>query len=238
MECKEFHHWLENRDIKNEQESLGIMAHRSKCTDCHKLYTLDTKAEQGICLAFAQKKLPRNLVHRIDAYFEMAPSFFNRFKGKIYTTTMKHSAWLLGIMVLAIMTAGMLILRPPSFKNIEQISEQAVREHLKGDRQISFDSATLHQALDMFKKELKFNVLLPDLKALGCFLVGGRLCTLGKCRAAYFVIERGGKKGSLFIMDMDYLDYKIADKSRFSTNIKGCATQVWKENGQVYAMVF
>jgi hypothetical protein len=37
---------------------------------------------------------------------------------------------------------------------------------------------------------------------------------------------------------MDYLDYKIADKSRFSTNIKGCATQVWKENGQVYAMVF
>ena len=49
---------------------------------------------------------------------------------------------------------------------------------------------------------------------------------------------KSGKKGSLFIMDVDHLDFEIADKTRFSTTIKGCDTQVWKDDGQVYAMVF
>jgi len=72
----------------------------------------------------------------------------------------------------------------------------------------------------------------------GASLWGGRLCALGNCRAAYFLIEKQGKKGSLFIMTVDHLDFEIADGTRFVTTIKGCDTQVWKDNDQVYATVF
>lgn len=241
MECKEFHHWLRTRDARNNPDTPETREHRLGCSDCQQLYDLDTQAEQGITLAFASRELPRDLAARIDQHLEMAPSFSNRFLPKPsrlkWVAPLKTTGWVVGLMGLVMVLVGILT-PPPSFKNIGQISEQAVTDHLKGNPKISFDVTTLYQALEMFKRELGFNVRLPDLDARGCFLVGGRLCTLGNCRAAYFVIEKQGKKGSLFIMDMDHLDFEIADKSLFTTSIKGCDTQVWKENGQVYAMVF
>ncbi len=241
MECKEFHHWLRTRDCNNP-DTPETRGHRLGCSDCQQLYDLDTQAGQVITLAFANRELPRGLAARIDKHLEMAPSVSNRFLPKPghleWVTPLKTTGWVAGLMVLVMILVGLLTLHSSSFKNIGQISKQAVTDHLKGNREISFDATTLYQALEMFNRELGFNVRLPDLDTQGCFLVGGRLCAFGNCRAAYFVIEKQGKKGSLFIMDMDHLDFEIADKSHFTTSIKGCDTQVWKENGQVYAMVF
>ncbi len=103
---------------------------------------------------------------------------------------------------------------------------------------MTFDAANLDQALAMLTKELGFQVLLPDLNSQDCVLLGGRLCALGNCRAAYFIIEKQGKTGSLFVMDTDFLKFDMADGSQFRTSLKGCDTQVWKDHGQVYAMVF
>ena len=151
---------------------------------------------------------------------------------------LKYIGWAAGIMVLVMILVSVFALKPPSFKSLEQISDQAVMDHLKGNQKISFDATTLFQALEMFRIELGFNVLLPDLDAQGCFLVGARLCALGNCRAAYFLIEKQGKKGSLFIMAVDHLDFEISDGTQFFTTIKGCDTHIWKDNDQVYATVF
>ncbi len=245
MECNAFHHWLRTRDGHNKQDSPGAMAHQADCSDCQQLYALDTRAEQGVALAFASQDLPRDLAEKIDQRLDLEspPSIFNGFiskhgRFKRFAPLAGFPAILVGFMALVMILAGVFTLHTPSFKNLEQISEQAVTDHLKGNQEISFDTTALYQAREMFKRELGFNVLLPNLDSQGVLLVGGRLCTLGKCRAAYFVIKKQGRTGSLFIMDTDYLDFEIADKSRFSTTIKGCAAEVWKDNGQVYAMVF
>lgn len=57
------------------------------------------------------------------------------------------------------------------------------------------------------------------------------------CKAAYLFFEKKKNLCSLFIMDYDHLGFEIADGSRFSNIIKGCPTDIWKEKGQVYAMV-
>jgi hypothetical protein len=241
MECNEFHLWLRTR-VRNTPQSPGAREHRLGCPDCQQLYDLDTQAEKQIALAFATRELPRELAARIDHHLEMAPSFSNRFlpkPGRLkLMTPLKTTGWVAGIMVLVMILAGVFSLQPASFESLEQISEQAVMDHLKGNQKISFDATTLFQALEMFRKELGFNVLLPDLVAQGCFLVGGRICALGNCRAAYFLIEKQGKKGSLFIMAVDHLDFEIADGTQFLTTIKGCDTHIWKDNDQVYATVF
>jgi len=66
MECKEFHHWLRTRDIRNNPDSPEATAHRLDCIHCQQLYALDTKAEQGIALAFANREMSKNLADRID----------------------------------------------------------------------------------------------------------------------------------------------------------------------------
>lgn len=238
MECKEFHHWLRTR-VRNTP-APGAREHRLGCPDCQQLYDLDTQAEQGIALAFAGRELPRELADQIDQRLDLemnletTPSKYRPNPS----AALKYTGWIAGFMVLVMILVGIFALTPPSFKSLEHISDQAVMDHLKGNRTISFDATTLFQALTMFRKELGFNVLLPDLAAQGCFLVGGRLCALGNCKAAYFVIEKQGRKGSLFIMDIDHLEFAVADGTRFSTTIKGCDTHVWKNNDQIYAMVF
>ncbi|MBU0971667.1 MAG: hypothetical protein KKC20_13520 [Proteobacteria bacterium] len=186
--------------------------------------------------------MPVSLKAQIDRRLslEKTPSFLDGVASKPDNPflRLRHTGFIAGIALLVLLTALLFSLAPPSFKDLEQISEQAVMDHLKGNRHTSFDAATLYQSLEMLKRELGFNVVLPDLNGQGCFLVGGRLCALGKCRAAYFVIEKQGKTGSLFIMNSNHLDSELSDGSRYTTTTKGCAAQVWKENGQVYAMVF
>lgn len=240
MECNEFYHWLRTRDARNSPDCPEARAHRRVCSDCQKLYNLDTRAERGIALAFSSQKLPRGLTDQIDQQLDIEMNrrtSLSRQRSKPFAA-LKYAGWIAGFMGAVILLAGLLALKPHSFKSLEQISHQAVRDHLQGNQKISFDAAALFQGLDMFKRELGFNVLLPDLAAQECLLVGGRLCDLGSCKAAYFVIEKQGKKGSLFIMDMDHLDAEIADGTKFSTTIKGCDTCVWKDKGQVYATVF
>ncbi len=84
MECKTFHHWLRTRD-GNKQDSPEEMAHQKDCSDCQQLYTLDTRAEQGVALAFASHELPRDLAAKIDRCLDLerppSQQFFTGDKG-------------------------------------------------------------------------------------------------------------------------------------------------------------
>lgn len=244
MNCKEFHHWLGSRDINDHQNNPEALSHMAECKDCQRLYTLDTRLEQGVARAFTRQEMPQGLKDQIDQGLdnETHQSLFNSFSlkpgNRKSISPLKYSGWIAGLTTLALILFLVLTPPEPSFKNLEQISEQAVMNHLKENRQINFTPATLDHALEILKKKLGFNVLLPDFIGQDLILLGGRLCSLGKCRAAYFILEKQGEKGSLFIMNCDHLDFKMVDNRHFSTHIKGCTTDVWKNNGQVYAMVF
>ncbi len=92
MECKKFHHWLRTRNDHNKQDSPGAMAHQANCSDCHKLYTLDTRAEQGVALAFASQDLPWDLAEKINQRLDLEspPSIFNWFISKQSPSSLLH----------------------------------------------------------------------------------------------------------------------------------------------------
>ncbi len=236
MDCKEFHHWLNTRDIHGCILPREISSHMAACHDCERMFQKDDTLERCITRSFAMKDLPRGLADRVDATLEHESG--RRFSGPLNRPIALASASLLaGLLVLVLIFTNV---STPSntFKDLNQISRQAVTDHLKGNRHMTFDAKQTDQTLAHLTQNLGFKVLLPNLATLDCVLLGGRLCTLGDCKAAYFVIEKQGKTGSLFIMNTDHLAFDMADGSRFVTSLKGCDTRVWKDHGQVYAMVF
>ncbi len=243
MDCNDFQHWLKTRDHHEANHplgvTLGVEAHMARCPACARMFRADLALEQTISKAFVQEETPRGLADQINLSLKHvgSRSFLHRF-GITRKPAFALGGLAAGLILLALVLNQFLTPAAPSFKDLNQISLQAVSDHLKGNQHMTFDAANLDQALAMLTKELGFQVLLPDLNSQDCVLLGGRLCALGNCRAAYFIIEKQGKTGSLFVMDTDFLEFDMADGSQFHTSLKGCDTRVWKDHGQVYAMVF
>ena len=207
------------------------------CLECRLLFKHDGILEKGIEQAFEQEDLPRGMAERINISLDH--------EGRtVFSRLLKKRRTAAAVAMAAAIIVSLLVLTnfyrspSPAFETLNQITLQAVADHLKGNRYTTFDARETEQALDLLTKELGFKVVLPDFEGMGCTLVGGRLCALGKCRAAYFVVEQNGRTGSLFIMDTNHIQFPMADGTRFDTSVKGCDTCVWKKHGQVYAMVF
>lgn len=237
MQCKDLDRWLEKRDIHETQACPDIASHLETCPHCRALYEADTVLESLVSDAFSPAGLPDGLAQRIDRAIDRAqapPSPRKKFDMK--------KAGIAAAVLLMFVTGLFLMGRPgPRFETLHQLGEQAAMDHLRGNTALAFDAAGLARALGAINRELGFQVRLPDLSKEGVVLLGGRLCALGKCRAAYFVLEKPdkpGRTGSLFIMGLAALDFPLPEGSRFTSRIRGCDTRVWKDNGQVYAMVF
>ncbi len=230
MNCKDFQHWLSTRDAFADQENPEAINHLKGCESCSNLYKIDIRLEKSIQSAFHQQEIPRGLYDQIELTLDHA-------KKPVMFTKLRLTG-LAAFLSLILVAVYMLFSEPPfRYQNLQQLSEKAVFVHLKGNTTMSFNDNKIEQAVVMLSKELKFNVVLPDLKDQGYILLGGRLCALGKCKAAYLFFEKKEKLCSLLIMGYDHLGFEMADGSRFSNTIKGCPTDIWKEKGQVYAMV-
>jgi hypothetical protein len=232
MNCKEFSLWLRTRDIHDSLIPQDAARHMTGCPSCEQLFNLDTRLEAGIQKGFSQEEVPKGLAEQIS--LSLKPERTSR-DAKLFMTA---GAVLAGLIILVLVLLPFETASPPNFKDLNQISLQAVKDHLNGNYYMSFNADQTGQALDRLTKELGFRVLLPDLSEYNCTLLGGRLCALGDCRAAYFILEKEGRTGSLFIMDTQHLNFDMAEGSRFNTRLKGCEADVWKDNGQIYAMVF
>ncbi len=230
MNCKDFQHWLATRDAFTGQENPEAMSHLKECKSCENLYKIDIRLEKSIQSAFHQHEIPRGLYDQIELTLDHA-------KKPVMLTKLRLTG-LVAAFSLILVAVYMVFFEPPfRYQNLQQLGKKAVFVHLKGNTTISFNDDKIEQAVVMLSKELKFNVIFPDLKGQGYNLLGGRLCALGKCKAAYLFFEKKKELCSLFIMDYDHLGFEMADGSRFSNIIKGCPTDIWKEKGQIYAMV-
>lgn len=235
MNCKDFQHWLSTRDAFTDKENPEATNHLKGCKICERLYKIDTRLEKSIKSAFHQQEVPKSLYDRIELTLDRAkkPALLTKFRLTKFSLT--GLATFLSLILVAVY---MIFFNTPfRYQNLQQLGEKAVFVHLKGNTIMSFNDNKIDQAVTMLSNELKFNVILPDLKDQGYTLLGGRLCALGECKAAYLFFEKKKNLCSLFIMDYDHLGFEMADGSRFSNIIKGCPTDIWKEKGQVYAMV-
>ena len=231
MTCKDFHHWLTTRDVRSDLGTPDVLDHLQVCSDCRAIYHTDLKLEKSIQTAFLQEDIPNGLRDQIELTLDHA--------AKPVITSRKRVAALVASVALILIVGWVAFFSQPfRYQNLRQLSEKAIVMHLKGNTTMSFTADEMEQATAMMSKALKFNVIIPDLTHKGYTLLGGRLCVLDECKIAYLFYEKHNKLSSLVIMDYDYLGFEMADGSSFSNDIKGCHTDIWKEKGQVYAMVY
>jgi anti-sigma factor RsiW len=231
MNCKQFETWLLSRDSRLDDNMPPTEAsHLKGCTKCSDAFLLDDQIESAIRDHLVSKAMPDGLESRIDAALEPGV--------KPFPAYLKTAAAAAGIFLLTAVAYFGLFTGPAHFKNLHQVSEKAVSKHLEGNLRMTFNAGNIDQAVDMLNRELQFNIVLPDLSQRGFTLLGGRLCSVGDCRAAYLFYRHKDKVASVFIMDYDHFDFKMADDSRLINQVKGLKTDIWKNHSQVYAMVY
>ncbi len=232
MNCKKFQNQLLNRaDNDAPLSSPEAIVHIETCKTCARLYQLDTGLDHKIKSALAQQEVPKALFDQVELTLDhaAAPSRISKFK----LTAALTLSFLVFFFAFNLFFNG-----PFQYQNLQQLNEKVVASHLKGNTHMSFSSSEIDQSVAMLSRELKFNVIFPDLTDKGYVLLGGRLCALGKCKIAYLFYEKQNRISSLVIMSYDHLDFEMAEGSRFSNDVKGYHTDIWKEHGQVYAMVY
>ena len=191
---------------------------------------IDTGLEKNIRSAFLQQEIPRGLADRIDISIDQA-------KAPLRLNKYGIAAFAAGITLMVLLTFFMVSNKPLRYQSLDHLSEDAVTNHLKRNTAMSFTADKMDEGLVMLRKGLGFDVVIPDLSEKGYTLIGGRLCFLGQCRIAYLFYQKENQTCSLFILNDDHLDFEMADGLRFSQDIKEHRADIWKENGQVYAMV-
>ena len=236
MICKEFENWILTKKITVPALNPAAQDHKDNCPSCSKLYDFDHAVEEKICDAFRQTDIPDSLYEQV----ETSINHLEKPTGSVLNYKLVISAILFFI---AITAAFYTLNKPFRYNNLNQLSETAVLRHLQGPGELEFSADTMDSALIKMSKALNFNVILPDLSAQHLpgpdyTLQGGRICTLGKCKIAYLVYRQQEKICSVFILDYDNLGFKMADGSRFNNEVKGLQALIWKELGQVYAMVY
>lgn len=203
--------------------------HRTACPECEALFSTDQQINHIINKAFEPRPLPGNLAKKIDRSIEQEQGVTLFTRKKILAAAAIAAA----VFVFA------LIFFPTSFQyqNLQQLSLAAVDSHLKGNFKMTFSADQLSGRMTMLSRELEFNVTVPDLSSEGYILLGGRLCHLGECRIVYLFYQKQDKIVSLMIMGEKNISFQMADKSHFSDTVKGYQTDIWKDRGQIYAMI-
>lgn len=230
MNCDQFQRWLLTRDVFSNHEPPEAISHLSVCADCKRLYMMDLGLEEHLRSGFPEQEMPKSLADRIDMALDQAKA------------PLQLNRPLLGVLAALItLTAVLLFFMNPNqsfrYESLDHLGETAVMTHLKGNTAMSFTPDKLDEALAAMRKELEFDVVLPDLPEKGYALLGGRLCFVGKCRTAYLFYRKGGQTVSLFILNSNHLDFKMAEGREAHVEIKDCRADIWKANGQVYALV-
>lgn len=230
MKCKNFQAWLTSKGDSSEGLSPEMSDHISSCPECSAMYELDSGLDRKIQSAFNPVNVPNGLLEQIELTLDhAAPSRRIPF--------LKLAGILLASSIICFFLLKLFINEPFQYKNLQELSEKIVDSHMNGNTKMSFSSDNIADAEAMLSRELKFNVIFPDLTDKGYVLLGGRLCVLGKCKIAYLFYEKQNKISSLVILSYDHLDFEMAEGSRFISSLKGYQTDIWKQNSQVYAMV-
>lgn len=235
MSCREFENWVRTQDVRSDKEEdypADIESHMVQCESCARLFAVDQALEHQIQSALKQEPLPDGLIDQVNITID------HDTRQKQAHSTFNKTNLVAGIAVIACLVTAYLFFQPFQYKNLNQLENYAVASHLNGNTAMTFTAQNIGDALPLLSKELQFKVTPPDLTHQGYLLLGGRLCILGKCKIAYLFYEYQDKICSVFILGNEHLDFEMAEGSRFTNTIKGVDTHIWKENNQVYAMVF
>ncbi len=230
MICMEFKEWLIDRAFAEAGNALKARNHMQKCPDCRKLYELDDELE--------------GLIRRGMIPVEAPPGLGKKIEMGINSSNPKNFFPWSWSFIPALAIAGLLVLFLNSFfdqhgggfYSFEQLGNVALQDHVSTEA-LAF---VAHEVADIpawYEAKMGHAVSLPDMAARGFTLVGGRICKLGNCDAAYLTYRRGNKKVSLFILPAADAKMAMEPGRPYILTMNGNEFEFWKAQGQLHNLI-
>ncbi len=231
MTCSEFKEWLVEKEFADQKATASAHSHMRNCSDCRKIYELDGELEAIIRADMVSVEPPASLQRKIDAGLRPAT-----IKKVLYFP------WNLAP-ALAVAALVVLLLNPfsseenrPGFNSMDQVSQVVLQDHLR-HVPMSFAAAEVSDVEAWFAKVHNIVFTMPQLTQQGYTLVGGRKCQLGECDAVYLLYDKDGKRVSVFILPESDIKFPMTEGQQYGVQIAQSNVKLWKNGGQVHALV-
>ena len=230
MICLEFKEWLIDKDFADKDATTKARSHMQKCSECRALYTLDEELEAIIRADMLTVAAPPSLLRRIDAGINLAK--------------VKHVFGLDWRVLPILATAALLLLllnpfsaeqQSGGFQSLHEVGEVALADHLR-HVPMAFVAKDVADVEGWFAAEYDMAFTMPQLDSQYVF-VGGRRCQLGKCDVVYLLYSKAGKRVSVFILPETDIAFPMQQGKSYGVQIAQSTVQLWREGGQVHAMV-
>jgi len=226
MDCKEFHLWLENRDIYDLSEADRALRHSEQCDKCKILHIGDQQLDKRIREMFQYDEVPDTLLRHVNRRLES--------RGRVRKQWGKYLAL---PVLFAVSLAIFLILQPS--KNviaIEALGRSVVLDHLDhGSPDTAFE-----KIIDMKQwsgERLHQSFVLNDLPGKGFAVVGGIICTINNCNFAHLLLTGKDGYASLFVAPEKDIHCKLISGKMYNVHVDGQKVKLWKRDSMVYLLV-
>lgn len=231
MICMEFKEWLIDRDFAEAGKSSAARSHMQNCPECRKLYELDEELEGLIRREMIPVAAPDSLTKKIEMGINRSAP------RKVWAFPWQ------AVPALAIAALLVVFLNPfqdhhsrHGFSSFEELGRVALQDHVS-PAGMAF---VAHEVADIpawYEAKMGLAISLPDLVERGYTLVGGRVCKLGKCKAAYLIYMRGNQKASLFILPAGDAKMAMEPGRSYSLTMNGNEFEFWKAHGQLHTLI-
>ncbi len=208
--------------------------HLERCDRCRKIHELDRKLETVLAESLQPEPVSEHLLTMLKKNLETDGG--RRKRGR----RILARPWFL---VPAVALLGLLLflfLQPADDRqglhSLDEIGRLAFADH-HAISNTEFIPGSARDLSARFSSRLGFRVLVPDDIGRGYRLIGGRLCLFGRCNVAWLLYGHGTGRISLFIIDARDLTFPLAAPEKYILQYSTNTVKIWKENGQVYALV-
>ncbi len=226
MDCKEFHLWLENRDIYDLSEADRALRHSEQCDNCKILLGGDQQLDKRIREMFQYDKVPDTLLRNVNRRLESRARVRKRW-GKYLALPV----------LFAVSLALFLILQPSeNVIAIEALGRSVVLDHLDhGSPDTAFEKIV--NIKQWSGERLNRPFVLKDLPEKGFTVVGGIICTINNCNFAHLLLTGKDGYASLFVAQEKDIHCKLTSGKMYSVHVEGKKVRLWKKDAMVYLLV-
>ena len=204
--------------------------HLDACERCRKIYALDRRLEHILADSLRPEPVSDHLLTMLEKNLEDDQRRGHRFPGRAWF--LLPAAALLGILLLFVLHP----LNRQGLRSLDEIGRLAFADH-HNIQQVEFMHGNPDELAARFSAKLGFPVQIPQVIGKGYRFIGGRICLLGRCRAAWLVYGHGATRVSLFILDADDLAFSLARPKKYILQYADNTVKIWQKHGQVYALV-
>ena len=233
MNCTEFKKWLAATGGPRQKNETRADQHMDGCQACRNLYRMDAYAESQLRSILTQKAPAADFFPQLEADIMRmgrrsaeSPTLRRRFSRRIPAAAL--AALLLWVVINPFASAPI---------TMNQVERFVAAEHLRTDVEMDVRFDNSQRFHPWLSGTFDHNVAVPDLKEMGLFIKGGRVCNLAGRKAVFLVCERSGKKASLLIINSSEVGFNLSPDKSYHISDRNLKIEMWKYEAFIYVKV-